>query len=142
LAFGNWQLATGNWQAILLMQAQTRDYRQLEVWQLAHELTLDLYRYTADFPDDERYGLISQLRRASASIPSNIAEGCGRGGEKELARFLRNARGSASEVEYQVHLCHDLGYLSRDQALTLYKQVRSIGKMLTSYITKLSIPHE
>ena len=116
---------------------ETRDYRKIEAWQRAHALTLDIYKITRDFPDDERFGLISQMRRASASIGSNIAEGCGRGGQKELSRFFRNARGSANEVEYQIHLSHDLDYLDHDTAASLYRDVRRVGKMLTGYIKTL-----
>jgi len=119
------------------MTRQTRDYRKLEVWQKGHELTLAIYKATQASPDEERFGLTSQLRRAAASIPSNIAEGCGRGGEAELARFMQISRGSANEVEYQINLAHDLKYLQREQATHLYQRVREIGKMLTSYINKL-----
>ena len=73
-----------------------RDFRDLQVWQKAHRLTLDVYRATRSFPTEERYGLTAQLRRSAASIPTNIAEGCGRDGERELARFISIAAGSAS----------------------------------------------
>ncbi len=123
------------------MMHQTQDYRKLDVWRIAHQLTLDVYRVTADFPRDELYGLTSQLRRAAASIPTNIAEGCGRGGQKELARFLRTARGSANEVEYQVHLSHDLGYIKREVATELYRSVQQVGRMLTSLIRSVEKQH-
>jgi len=77
-----------------------RDFRQIRVWLKAHELTLEIYKTTARFPREEVYGLTSQLRRAAASIPANIAEGFGRGGNAELARFLQMGMGSAYEVEY------------------------------------------
>ena len=76
-----------------------RNFKGLNVWEKAHQFTLDVYRITRDFPDDERFGLTVQLRRAAASIPTNIAEGCGRDGERELARFMSIAAGSASEAE-------------------------------------------
>jgi len=76
-----------------------KDFRKLTVWEKSHRLTLAIYRITESFPDTERYGLISQMRRASASIPTNIAEGSGRGSDAELARFLQIAMGSASELE-------------------------------------------
>lgn len=79
-----------------------RDFRELKVWQKSHQLTLAIYKATVKFPKDEMYGLTSQIRRASASIAANIAEGCGRNGEAELGRFLQIAMGSASELEYQV----------------------------------------
>lgn len=87
-----------------------RDFRQLKVWAKAHSLTLAVYRATAAFPREEQYGLTSQLRRAAASIPTNLAEGCGRYGDAELARFVGIAAGSASEVEYLLMLARDLKY--------------------------------
>ena len=76
-----------------------KDFRQLKVWDRAHQLTLAIYPVTATFPRNETYGLTSQMRRAASSIPSNIAEGCGREGDAELSRFCLMARGSASELE-------------------------------------------
>jgi len=87
------------------------DFRNLKVWEKAHLLTLALYKVTASFPRDETYGLASQIRRASSSIPSNIAEGCGREGDPELARFCIIARGSATELEYQLLLARDLNWI-------------------------------
>jgi four helix bundle protein len=77
-----------------------KDFRTLTVWQKAHQLTLAVYKATRGFPKEEMYGLTSQVRRASSSIPANIAEGCGRDGDAELARFFQIAMGSASELEY------------------------------------------
>ena len=77
-----------------------RDFRKIAAWRRAHELTLAVYRATGSFPADERYGLVSQMRRACASISTNVAEGCGRSTNNELARFIDIATGSASEVEY------------------------------------------
>ena len=88
-----------------------QNFKSLKVWQKSHELTLAIYKATANFPKDELYGLTSQIRRACASIPANIAEGCGRTGKAELARFLQVAMGSASELEYHLLLAHDLGLL-------------------------------
>lgn len=81
-----------------------KDFKKLIVWKKAHEMTLNIYRTTKSFPKDEVYGLTSQLRRAASSIPANIAEGCGRNSDAELARFLQIAAGSASEVEYHLLL--------------------------------------
>jgi four helix bundle protein len=81
-----------------------KDFRQLKVWQKAHQLTLAIYQVTGSFPRDEIYGLTSQMRRAAASIPSNLAEGCGRNSDAELARFSSMAAGSASELEYHLLL--------------------------------------
>jgi four helix bundle protein len=88
-----------------------KDFRQLKVWEKSHELALAIYHITAAFPREETYGLASQIRRAASSIPSNIAEGCGRNGDAELARFCIIARGSASELEYQLLLGRDLKLL-------------------------------
>jgi four helix bundle protein len=91
-----------------------RDFRNLQVWNKAHSLTLDVYKATGFFPKEELYSLTSQIRRSSASIPTNIAEGCGRSGDAELARFMSISMGSASELEYQLLLAHDLNYLNED----------------------------
>ena len=85
-----------------------KDFRELKVWQKAHELTLAVYQITANFPREELYGLTAQLRRAGSSIAANLAEGCGRNGDAELARFCSMAMGSASELEYHLLLAHDL----------------------------------
>ena len=88
-----------------------KDFRKLKVWKRAHELVLEIYKITHQFPKEELYGLTNQIRRSSSSIPTNIAEGCGRAGDTEFHRFLIIAMGSASELEYQAVLAHDLGYL-------------------------------
>jgi four helix bundle protein len=79
-----------------------RNFRALKVWQRSHRLVLDVYQATGGFPCEETYGLTAQLRRCCASIPANIAEGCGRSGDAELARFMLIAMGSASELEYHL----------------------------------------
>lgn len=89
-----------------------KDFRKLQVWEKAHRLTLDVYRVTRNFPKAELYGPTSQMRRAASSIPTNIAEGCGRGSDGELARFSQIAMGSASELEYLLVLARDVEYLS------------------------------
>jgi four helix bundle protein len=88
-----------------------QSFRNLRVWEKSHRLTLDIYASSKDFPKDEMFGLTSQMRRASASIGMNIAEGCCRKGDAEMVRFLQIAIGSASELEYQLLLVHDLKYL-------------------------------
>ena len=100
-----------------------RDFRQLKVWEKAHRLTLRVYRDTKDFPPEERFGLTNQLRRAAISVPSNISEGCGRAGDRELAHFMNISAGSASEVEYQLLLARDLEYLNTEQHRQLDAQV-------------------
>lgn len=110
-----------------------RDFRKVKAWQRAHALTLQIYRATAGFPGDERFGLVSQVRRACASIPTNVAEGCGRDTNKELARFIDIATGSASEVEYQLLLARDLGYLPKEQYTNLSNEVIEIRRMLLAF---------
>ena len=113
------------------------DYRQLLVWKRAHDLTFGVYRYTGTFPDCERYGLTAQLRRAAISVVSNIAEGASRHGDRELARFLQMAHGSACEVECQLLLSRDLGYLQSDKWIALNAECREIGRMLNGLIRSL-----
>lgn len=113
------------------------DYKQLEVWQLAHVLTLSVYRVTRGFPKDELYGLGSQLRRAAASVESNIAEGCGRRGDPENRRFLRYARGSVTEVECQLLLARDLGYLDRETWGKLDDEAQRVSRMLIGLMRAL-----
>jgi len=115
-----------------------KDFRQLQVWQKAHQLTLMFYRLTASFPRDEIYGLTAQIRRAAVSIPSNLAEGCGRDGDAELARFCSIARGSASELEYHLLLARDLKLIQSDDYPSLAEQVTEIKRMLTALIQKLN----
>jgi four helix bundle protein len=110
-----------------------KDFRQLKVWQRAHGLVIGVYRATRSFPADERYGMTSQRRRGTASIPANIAEGCGRTGDAELGRFLQIAAGSASEVEYHLLLARDLGYLAPEAFAALDRQVVEVKKMLASF---------
>ena len=114
-----------------------RDFRKLQVWEKAHALTLAVYRVTAPFPKAELYGLTSQIRRASSSIPANIAEGCGRDGDAELRRFMQIAMGSASELEYHLLLAHDLGFLPDASYAVLERDVTEVKRMLTSFIQKL-----
>ena len=116
-----------------------QSFRNLRVWEKSHRLTLDVYAASKTFPRDEVFGPTSQMRRASASIGMNIAEGCCRKGDAEMSRFLQMAMGSASELEYQFLLVHDLEYL-RDpvyEGLTL--QVVEVKKMLSSLMQKVKI---
>ena len=115
-----------------------KDFRQLKVWERAHQLTLAIYRVTATFPRDETYGLTSQMRRAASSIPSNIAEGCGRDGDSELSRFCVMARGSASELEYQILLAQDPELIPLKEYEKLTQQTVEIKRMLTVFVQKLN----
>ena len=89
-----------------------KDFRRLDVWQKSHALTLGIYKATAAFPNDERFGLTSQIRRCSVSIEANIAEGCGRGADPDFRRFLHMAPGSASELDCELLLSRDLSFIS------------------------------
>lgn len=114
-----------------------RNYQDLQVWNKAHTLTLDLYRTSRGFPREEIYGLTSQVRRAALSIGSNLAEGCGRRTSNELARFVRIAMGSASELDYQLRVCRDLGYLKADDFQRTSKNLTEVRKMLTAFLSKV-----
>lgn len=114
-----------------------RDFHELNVWRKAHQFSLEIYRQTQDFPSEERFGLTSQLRRAAVSVASNIAEGCGRDGERDFARFLSIAAGFASEVEYQLLLSRDLRYMPNEHHIQLDIQINEIKRMLNSFIQKL-----
>ncbi len=113
------------------------DFKDLKVWKKAHELTLAVYRRTRVFPKEEMYGLTSQLRRAAASIGANIAEGCGRRSDGEMKRFLQIARGSASELEYNLLLARDLQILDGDESKDLEAKVLEVQRMLASLVQRL-----
>lgn len=114
-----------------------KDFRRLQVWERAHSLTLIVYRATAKFPREELYGLSSQMRRCSASIPSNIAEGCGRRGNAEFHRFLQIAMGSSSELDYQVLLARDLHYLLESDHQKIFSTLQEVQRMLRSLLSKV-----
>ncbi len=114
-----------------------QDFRNLQVWTKAHEMTLYAYRSTKSFPKEEMFGLTSQIRRACASIGANIAEGCGRKGNPELGRFLQIAMGSASEVESHILLARDLGMLSASEYKQFNSRVTELKRMLSTLINSL-----
>ncbi len=114
-----------------------QDYKKLVVWQKGHELTKAIYKATKDFPKEEIFGLTSQLRRATTSIPTNIVEGCGRGTNPDLARFVQIASGSAYEVEYLIFLCFELGYLNKKEFTALDKNCNDIKRMLFALYEKI-----
>lgn len=114
-------------------------FRELIVWQKSMDLVKKVYLCTAAFPKDELYGITSQIRRAAVSIPSNIAEGCGRKSDKELSHFLRIANGSLYELETQLILCCNLGYTSETEIQTIMDLLHDVGRMLNTMINKLSI---
>lgn len=115
-----------------------KDFKRLDVWRKAHALVLHLYHATASFPKAERFGLISQIRRCAASVPANIAEGCGRSGNNEFHRFLQMAAGSANELEYHLILSRDLTYLPTDQHRALEAELFEVRRMLSSLIRKVN----
>jgi len=114
-----------------------RNFRELKVWEKGHRMTLAVYRATATFPRDELYGLTSQIRRSCISMPANIAKGCGRGSEADLARFLQITAGSASALEYHILLANELGLLEVRQYESLAGEVTEVKRMLASFIQKL-----
>lgn len=111
-----------------------QDFRNLKVWHKAHALTLRVYEVTAGFPREEQFGLTSQMRRSASSIPTNLAEACGRGGDSELARFARISMGSASELEYQLVLARDLRLLNEDLSEELESDLAEVKRMLAAFI--------
>jgi len=113
-----------------------KGFKELKVWRKAHEMTKAVYKTTRGFPPEELYGLTSQLRRSAASVGANIAEGCGRRSDGEMARFLQIARGSASETEYHVLLARDLRYLREEECRELSCQADELQRMLTALILR------
>jgi four helix bundle protein len=114
-----------------------RDFRELKVWNKAHQLTLDVYRATKSFPREELYNLTNQIRRAAVSIGANIAEGAGKNSRAEFSRFLQIATGSASELEYHLLLSRDLGYLGPEVYQQLSDDVVETKKMLSGFVQYL-----
>jgi len=114
-----------------------QDFRQLKVWEKAHHLALDVYKSTVTFPREEMYGLTSQIRRASVSIPTNIAEGCGRRTDADFARFIQIAMGSASETEYELILARDLEFLAKGRFEELQGKTEEVKRMLASLLKTL-----
>ena len=114
-----------------------RDFRELKVWNKAHQLTLDVYRATKSFPREELYNLTNQIRRAAVSIGANIAEGAGKNSRPEFSRFLQIALGSASELEYHILLSRDLDYLAPEIYQHLSENVVETKKMLSGFMQYL-----
>jgi four helix bundle protein len=116
-----------------------KNFRDLRVWERAHALTLDVYRITSAFPREELYGLTSQMRRCSASIGANIAEGCGKRGNSEFQRYLQIASGSASELDYHLLLAKDLSFLSDVDYQRSAKALGELRRMLTALLQKVEL---
>ncbi len=115
-----------------------RDFKKYTVWEQSHKLVLDVYNISKSFPVEEKFGLQSQIRRASASIPTNIAEGCGKISDKDFARYLNISFGSASETEYLNLLTYDLNYISKEEFDKIESEIISIKKQLFHLIKKIN----
>jgi len=113
------------------------DYKKLKVWEDAHQFTVDIYNITKKFPNNEQYGLTSQIRRSASSIPTNIVEGCGQLENGNLIRFLGISKGSAFETEYQLLLAKDLNYITNEEYKLLLAKIQSIIHMLIALIKSL-----
>ena len=114
-----------------------RDYKKYDIWKLSHSLSLEIYKITEHFPKEEVFGLTSQIRRASSSIGINIVEGCGRGSDEDFKRFLRNASGSAFEVEYILLLSKDLNYISEEKFIELNPKAEELKMKISKLILKI-----
>lgn len=115
-----------------------RDFRKFKVWEQSHSLVLEVYKITSTSPNDERYGLTSQIRRACLSVPTNIAEVCGKRSDKEFARFLDIAFGSASEAEYLILVSKDLNYVDSNTHEKIHSELVAIKKQLYQLIKKIN----
>jgi four helix bundle protein len=115
-----------------------RTYRDLIVWQKAMELVTEIYKHTKSFPKEERYGLTLQLRKSSVSVPSNMAEGYGRNSTQDYIRFLRIANGSLFELQTQVEIARNLGFITAAISAELFESSREIERMLSSLIKKIN----
>ena len=116
-----------------------QNYKELQVWRKSHEISLSIYKITQSFPKEEVFGLVSQLRRASVSIPTNIAEGSGRFTQKDFASFLQISLGSSQEVEYLILLSKELNYITEAEFILLDKSIGEIKAMLISLIKKVRL---
>lgn len=112
-------------------------FEKLTIWQKSHDFTKKIYNLTSSYPKSEQYGITSQLRRSSSSVPANIVEGHSRKGTKEFINFLSQARGSLSESQYFLILSKDLGYLSQKDFDSIINLSEEISKMLNSFINTL-----
>ena len=119
------------------MASTIKNFRDLEVWQLGKKIVIRVYQITKEFPREEQFGLISQMRRTAVSIPSNIAEGFNRYNNKEYRQFLYIALGSCAELETQIELSGDLGFLTRPLCEQLLEQMDFESRMLRNLIKKL-----
>lgn len=114
-----------------------RNFRNYKVWEESHNLVIDVYRITKEFPNNEIYSLVSQMRHSVISIPTNIAEGSGKESEKDFARYISIAIGSSSEIDYLIELSKDLNYIDKDEYKSLNKKISDIRKQLFGFYKKL-----
>jgi four helix bundle protein len=119
-----------------------QDYKKLNVWQKGHELTLDVYKVTKHFPREETYALMSQMRRASFSVPANVAEGCGRNSNAQLAQFLSIASGSAFELDYYLFLASELNYIKTEDYNAFQDKINNVCRMLNNLTKRVSTNNE
>ena len=117
-------------------------YKDLDVWKLSVKLSIDIYKLTAGFPKNQTYTLAQQMEKAAVSIPSNIAEGHGRGTRKEYINFLHYALGSKCELETQLLIATELGFIKPENSTALATELSRVGKMLNKLIMKLEQPPE
>jgi len=110
-----------------------KDFKKLQIWELGHKLTLDVYAITFKFPREEMFGLTSQLRRAVSSVPTNIAEGCGRNSNADIAHFIQIGIGSLYETEYHIILAHDLGYISNETFIDVSNRINELRMKMIKY---------
>lgn len=120
---------------VIIMQ----NYKDLKVWEKAHYFTLKIYEITKSFPKEESYSLTNQIRRASSSVPANIAERCGKSSKKSFANYLNIALGSSNEAEYFLILSKDLGYLTQNNFDLLFRIINEVKGMLISLIGKVRV---
>lgn len=113
-----------------------KSFKDLHAWQHGHQLAISIYKETTNFPTEERYLLVNQLRRAAVSITSNIAEGFTRKGRKEKAQFYRNSLGSLTEIESQLLICRDIGYITQDTFTHLHEKTIVVSKLLNGLIKR------
>jgi len=113
------------------------NFRELKIWQKSKALCLEVYKVTKEFPSDERFGLTNQIRRCSVSIPSNIAEGCGRNTEKQLVNFLNISMGSLTELDTQIIISSEIGYINEDKSNELLREINELEKMINVFRIKI-----
>lgn len=124
--------------AVNRIEQPMQDYKKLEVWKKAHLLVKDIYELTSIFPKEELYGLVSQIRRASVSIPTNIAEGAGKASKPDFGRYLQIAFGSTNEVEYLLFLSFELNYVAKERFELMNTRIEEIKKMLSGLLKSVN----